>query len=146
MRRSKPAFLIELAIIGKIGFRHNPYQSAMIYNRGTVEKHIGSDNRNSDNEYNIKRTGEVQQAQHTFFCTVYKMPLHEKVLTRVACYRQFWKDHYLYPFVFCHGNLLFHVFKIAETISNTYCRNGRCHRDKSVFHIFFYLVLILILL
>ena len=135
LRRSKPAFLVELVVVRQIGLRDHAQQRTTLDDGSTVEQQTTRLNRQAHHTDDIQLTSEVQQLEQSTLSLVEQQLLLEQVLTRITCQRQFREAHQLYAIAIGHSNEFLDFLYVVLHIGYAYGRYGCSHLDKSVFHI-----------
>ena len=135
LRRGKPTFLVELAVVGQISLRHDAQQLSFLDDGCTVEQQIAHYDGQSDDGDDVELTGKVKQRQYTSFGSIEEKALAEQVLAGVACDGEFREDDYFDALALglCDDGL--YLLKIVGGIGHLYGRHSRSYFDESVLHI-----------
>ena len=130
----KPAFLVELIIIGQEGLGHKTEDNPMLYHGGTVVELGANAHGNAHDGDNVQLAGEVEQHEQALLGLVQEQVLTEKVLTAVACNRQLREDNDLGTFALGLGNEALYLLYIIIYVGHAHTRYCSSHLDKTVFH------------
>ena len=136
LRRSKPALLVELVVVGQISLGDDAQNAAALDDCGAVEQESASLNRQSDNANDVEFAGKLQQHEQPFFRFRQQQLLLEQVLTRVTRNAQFRETHNLNMLAVSKRNELFNLLDVVFHVSHANSGNGSSHFDESVLHIF----------
>ena len=139
----KPAFLVELAGVRQVRFRHNTYHLAVGDHKRTVVQIVVRLERcanENDNRLAARELAHILQCRHGFLLQCVG---EEQVGTGVACQSEFGEADYLHSFADCFGDKLFGLLRIERAIA--YAQNGHCcrHTHKSEIRIHSEIILLI---
>ena len=130
----KPALLVKLIIIGQEGLGHETEDNPMLHHCGTVVEFGANAHRNAHDGDNVELAGEVEQHEQALLGLVQEQLLTEKILTAVACNRQFREDDDLGTLALSLGNEALYLLHIIFYVGHAHTRYCSSHLDKTVFH------------
>ena len=136
LRRSKPAFLVELTIVGQIGLWHDAKDLSSLHHYGAVQEQVARHHGSAHDGDNVLVQGEVKKTHNALLTGVQQHLLAEEVLAGIARHRQFGEHDCLHVLVLCLGNLPFHLLQVERHVSYPHRRNGTRHLHISVSHNF----------
>ncbi len=136
LQRCKPAFLVELAIVGKVCLGDEGKYFALLDYCSTVEKQVANDDGDADDRDDVELTGEVEQHEYRLLGLLKECLLTEEVLTGVTRDAQLGEDDYLHAFPLSLGYLCLYLLNVEYCVGDAYRRYCRCYCNKSVFHNF----------
>ena len=133
--RGKPAFLVELIIVGQIGLGHHAEYAAALYHSGTVQQQPACLHGQTYHTDDVQLTGKLQQAYQPFLGLVQQQLLLEQVLTGVARQTEFRKTDYLHLLAVGQRNQFFHLLNVVLNVSHFHGGHSSRHVYKTIFHI-----------
>ncbi len=131
---SKPAFLVELTVVGQVCLRHNAEHMTFLNDDGTVEQQISHRHGCTDDGNDVELVGELKKFHHRHLGSVEQHMLPEEILTGIAGEAQLRKDDDLHALSFGLCDERLYVFDVFVAVGNADKRHSRGHLDISVFH------------
>ena len=136
LRRSKPALLVELTVIGQIYLWHNAQQCSALQNGSAVIQQTVYHNWQTNYNDGVELAGEIKQFYYTLLSMVEKKLLLEQILTRIASDAELWEHDNLNSTILGLSYQTLNLLNVIFHIGHLNRGNSCCNVYKSVFHSF----------
>ena len=134
MGRGEPALLVELAVIGQVGLRHEAEQAAALYNGRAVEQDVAHRNGQAYYTDDVEVAREVEQLKQRLLGALQQERLAEEVLAGVARDAKLGEHRHLYATPLGHGDNVLYLLQIVLAVGHPHRGHGGCNLNESVLH------------
>lgn len=132
--RGKPAFLVELVIVGQIGLGNHTEYAAPLHHNGTVQQQSSCLHGQSYHTDDVQLAGKLQQAYQSLLGLVQQQLLLEQVLTGVARQTEFRKTNNLHLLAVSQGDQFLHLLDVVLNVCYFHGGHSSRHFYKTIFH------------